>query len=212
MKVSREYLRNKYDYNPELNVFTYKENPSKGDEWNKKYSGKEVKVIYSSGKRYLFCLDALYNIEQLITIYEIGDYTKPTSYSQKDLIEESLEVNNALSKLSIKKLNEVQKRLIEGDSIINVVNHVKGKRIRCNILDVNDTEINPLTGFPKHIYFDNQHNFYVKIKYKSKMHARTHFKNVEEALQIRNVLYEELNTANSNGEDMANYVSSSGRK
>ncbi|MCX8289112.1 hypothetical protein [Enterobacter pseudoroggenkampii] len=189
MQLTRDILSKHFVYDAENECFLYRENKNKRVEWNKRYSGQKVKPIISDGSKYISVNNALYPISGLIILWEEGTNERLKSKALNELIKKDSKRLAMIRKMSIEDLKSFQKDLLEGDYKKDKRKIRKGKEV---IYDVNDMEPKR-NGYPSHIYFNEvNQTYYVKFYHNNRKVFRYNFQTLEEALQVRNELYNEI--------------------
>lgn len=221
-QLTQQYLKNRYDYNPKTDEFIYKPNTFKGACWNKTFSGNVAKPLCSNGNKYLMVNNALYRIDQLIALYQEGDEVKVYPTKVETLIKKEEELKGLFSKLSIEELLYLRKSDFTGLTSREIIasilqsNPIKDNKKRVSIKKeiskarsifyADKLEVNPNSGYPYHIYYDeNEQTFFIKIVYERNIHSYYGIKNLEEAFLVRRLIYTELIEAEERGEDMSIY-------
>ncbi|EJY3122531.1 hypothetical protein OGA32_000113 [Salmonella enterica] len=218
MQLTQKYLKSKYDYDAKKDTFIHRENRFKGSRWNDVFPGTEVKPLVRGGIKYLYVNNALYNIDQLIRLYEEGDEIKVFPVKVETLLKKEEELKEAIKNLSTDELIQLQKTLLSSSSSRKIIRDlIKAKPVKrhkakideedknraINIFDENSLEVNVNTGLPYHIYYDERaETYYVKIIYQRSIHKYYGLKDIQEALLVRGLMYKSLIQAEEKGEDM----------
>lgn len=217
----QDILNSKYEYSPDTKTLFFKYDESKGADWNNRFSGKEVKPVVSNGKRYIFIRNSLYSMDQAMLCMVKGDSIKLHPCAIEDLLKVDAEVKELIKKSSIEDLTKMVDRIGKGSNIKDEINNLKGvnKRLKSGAykkkelhekLNKADVEINERTGYPKHIFKrQDRDSFYIEVKHNKILYKKQGFQTIDEALDIRNKLYDDLLSEKENGYYMNEFFNKS---
>ncbi|MFQ3396375.1 hypothetical protein P9477_23265 [Enterobacter mori] len=194
----REELEEKYELREGKLFFKY--DNAKGADWNNRYKGREVKPLLSNGKGYIFLNNSLYSQDQAILCMTSDFEVKLHPYSIPQLVKMQNSVRESLKNKTTQELLDLTDRINKGSNIKEEVDSLKkyvkkGLNERFNKWNVKVND----KGLPKHIYKDTRGSIFVEVQYQTNVYKKKGFKTIEEALGIRNKIYDDIHKGIAKG-------------